>query len=199
MYISKKKKEEVKAMAITELFNSGQLQTKIESICHRHHIPTNCDIQSDITQETFYHLQKYDTQKFYEAYKANPARILALATTIAVRKGVLKNKKSPSPKHSIAQFILHQSVLDSPQHISSTENEEDFNLILIDDEPHEYEESNVEMWCYVKENILPEEKKILELVLQHNPPKLVGKMKKDYLNLLPKLKKIITEYQKNNN
>lgn len=202
MYLSKAKKEKIKAQAITELFNSKELQKKIEFICLRHNIPLMSDIQSDILQVTFENLAKYDTDKFVQAYLQNPARILGLATTIAVRKGVLTNKNSKSPKHSIAQYIMHQSTLNTDYHINTTDDEAfenlNINLTADDDVLEEYENENENMWFYVKQQLTTKELEILELVLQHNPIKLKGEIKKRYITLLPKLKEIITQYQNSN-
>lgn len=200
--MSTEEKEKIKTDAITELFNSKNLHEKVNTICYKHRIPLDCDIQSDILQVAFEHLWKYDTDKFIEAYQDNPNRILGLGVTLALRKGVYLDKRtSKSWSHSIAQQIIHQSTLNTLQHISSTnDKEDDYNLpqYQIDNNVLEEERYEENMWIYIRENIDEYENMILDIILNPEPIKLKGKLKKDYVKLLPKLKSIIIEYKNQN-
>lgn len=203
-YISKLKKQQLKDKAITDLFNSGIIQAKIKGICIRHNISLDTDIPNDILMVTFENICKYDLNKFYEMIsdKKNPNRLIGLATTIAVQKGVFKHKtKSKYWIHSIAQQILHASTFNTQYHINPTENDEDFNIQVESEiEIDETEMDNENMWEYVRLKLSVDEIEILDTLLlpESQQPKLKGEFKKQYKALLPKIKIIITEYNQMN-
>lgn len=203
----KAKLEQIKAQAITELFTNHkqELMEKIDGICIRHRIPLNASIQDDILQVVFENICKYNTSKLVEAYQDNPRRLFGLAVTLAVRKGVLLDKRTASGfNHTIAQRIMHQSVLTTLDHIDVTADDtEDFNLpqMYIDDSPDLYEleheqQSSACMWQYVRQRLSEDEEVLLNLLLQPDKPKLKGKQKKAATNLMKQLKTIITYYKK---
>lgn len=199
-----KQKEELKTKVIEDLYSSGEIQQKIEYICYKHFIPKDSFINEDILQVVMENLWKYDTNKFIDAYLDNPNRILGLAVTLALRKGVYKDERtSKFWNQSIAQQILHQSTLNTYQHIDTTQdNTNDYNIIQIstdDNETMEFERNNEMMWSYVKVNLTQYENNILNIALTMNSPKMKGKIKKDYIKLLPKLKSIIIEFKKMQN
>ncbi len=201
MYLSKKRKEEIKNKAITDLYNSKQIHNKLPGIMTRHRIPMHAEIENDIIQVCFENLSKYPTDKFVEAYQDKKERIVGLAVRILLTKCIYKDSRIPKGwNHSIAQQILFGGVLNSLDHIDSTSDDTDnFNIPQIS--PHleeEYEEENIQMWSYVKRQLNNEENQILNSCLQPNSSKMKGLVKKQYQALLPKLKIIITEYLNKN-
>ena len=212
-------KQKQKELILTELYNSGQLQQKLEGILERHRIPKEADIQSDIIQTTFEHLTKYNTEKMLEAYYDNPKRILGLGVRILIKKNILQDNRTPGGyKHSTAPNILHLSNLASFRlnektdeedyllttnyylnHTDYTEQEETYNSLPAigcfetDDE----EERNIEMWEFIRNELTPLEEETLDYALILPPNKMRKHLKKDYLKLLPRLKQLITEFNNN--
>lgn len=197
----KAKNERIKHQAITDLFNSNMLEEKIKGMLYRYRVPINAEIQNDVLQTVFLELTRYNTDKFVEAYLDNPKRIFALAITIAYRSGFGYDKRTQSGHNkSIAQKILHQSTLNTLQHIdTNADDTDDFNLpqVAIDDIPDEedHQPFTSDMWQYVKQRLNEEEEGLLNLMLQPEPPKLKGIQKKEFVRLKEQLKTIITFYK----
>lgn len=205
MYLSKARKEEIKTQGITELFKDKRLKETIHYVCIKHRIPLEADIQSEILMVVMENMVKYDTNKFVEAYtdKKKPDRILKLAKKMVLWKGVYIDKRCKKYwQHSIAQQIMFQSNLNTLEHVDSCDDTtNDYNLpqTAQEDNVEEIEQDNSQMWDYVRKNLTNEENAILYLCLQpHTQPKMKGKLKKNYQNLLLKLKVIITEFKNNN-
>lgn len=202
--LSKAKKQKIKDKALIELFNDERLTNTIEYVCIKHQIPLNADIQSDIKSVVFENLIKYDLDKFVEAYQDEPDRILKLAKKMVLWKGVYQDKRcKKSWMHTIAQQIIHQSTLNTLEHIDSIdESTDDFNLPQADTNDllirNEDEENEIQMWEYVRSQLTNLENEVLDVALLPTPPKMKGTLKKQYQALLPKLKIIITEYNKTN-
>lgn len=197
--MTEQEKQELKNKAITDLFNSGELQKKITYICNQHRIPPYSQIHDDILQVVMENLCKYNTDKFIQAYKENPKRILALSVTLALRKGVYKDTRTSKYwSHSIAQQILHQSTLNTLEHISSTieDDTNEYNLpqISINDIYEEPEEH--QMWDCIEQQLTVEENELLQQHLQPDfkPKKQVKKMLPEFYI---KLKQIIIQYKLN--
>ena len=201
--------EQLKAKALTDLFNSQELQAKIKYVMIKHQIPFDASIEDDILQVTFENLAKYDTEKFVEAYQDNPKRILGLAVKIILWKGVYIDKRIPKGfNHTIAQQILHASTFKTLQHISATveDSTEDFNIIQIGDNYNDEEiteneallmaeeQDQIAMWQFVRSKLSVEETELLNVTLQPKY-KLRGKQKRLYPSFLLKLKDIITTYK----
>lgn len=200
--MTEKKKLQIKTKAITELFNSKELHNKLPFIFDKHRLPTGANIQDDVIQVTFENLWKYDTDKFIEAYQNNPKRILALAVTICLRKCIYKDNRTKAFwNHSIAQQIVNQSTLNTLQHIDSCneESRDNFNLPQTGTDNYNDEDDNYSenMWQFVRNKLSVDEVEILNQCFEFNI-KFKGQKKKDYLNLLPKLKEIIEEFKLNN-
>ncbi len=73
---------------ISELFLSGELQSKIDGILQRHHFPIHADLQNDIIQHTFEQLLNYDSDTLISMYNDNPKRLVGLAVRIMLRTGI---------------------------------------------------------------------------------------------------------------
>lgn len=189
---------------LTDLYNSGVLQNKLNGIMYRHSIPKKFDIESDIIQETFLHLSRIPAATLIEMYEDNPKRILGLATTIMVRKGVAEHNVTHNPKHSIAQWIMYGSTVKS---IIDYTNEKESNLLFsITDDDTELEEILEEhkMWEYIRQNLTQPEQQLLDEILEilTNPKKnKIGIRKKNtkYYRLALKLRIIITKYKNQEN
>lgn len=211
--------ERIKHKAITELFNSKQLQKKLEGIMERHNLPTQAGIQDDILQTTFEHLSKYPTNKIVEMYKDNPTRLVGLGMKIMIKEGVLADLRSPAGyRYKTASNILHLSNLgtyrtannneegkyinNNNHHInpSNTLDDDDYESVSLkyDDEDEKEEEINQQMWIYVRNHLTPLEEETLDYALVLPSSKMRKQLKKDYFKLLPKLKELITTFKKYN-
>lgn len=220
--MTKTQKIKIRNNALTDLFNSTELREKIKSLMFKFFIPLHADLESDILQVVFENLIKYDLDKFIEAYLDNPKRILALALSLAKRKGCYKDLRyGKGYNASIAQQILHTSTLNTLQHISPTicGNDKDeifsntydhFNIILKNDDQGYYtleeqiesdhikdenEAFHINMWRNIRQNLTQQENKTLQLILDPRHVKIKGKLKKDYLQLLERIKTIITTWK----
>jgi hypothetical protein len=186
--------QKTKDQIITELFNSGKIHEKVNSICFRNGIKRDTKIEEDIVSETFYHLSRKDEAFLQELYQDNPDRIVGLAVRIAIRKGVLTHSQYPSyPKHSLAKFILFTSNLNQHHSISTTDTEDDegayneFTTILVDESYKE--DPEVELWKLIRENLTEDENIFLEFLL--NQKKGRGRYKFKTLEKINALKERI--------
>jgi hypothetical protein len=187
---------------LTELFNNPSFKSKILSICIRHGVPTDADIQSDILQVTFEHLTKLDPKKLFEMYDDNPNRVFGFALRIAIRNGVLADKRTDNGyRKAIATYILKDS-----SYYQRSDSEIDEDALIDEYNPIEYQEQELEienesnqMWNHVRNQLSESENLLLNIMLSDTSTKikLRGNMKQEYINLLPKLKHIITKYQNN--
>lgn len=152
------------------------------------------DIQSDIVQETFLHMSKIPAETIIEMFEDNPARLIGLATTIMVRKGVLKNKETQSPKHSIANWIMYGSSCGEIQR-----EEDEHPIDLLENMTNDDFEDDSPMWEFIYKNLNEEETKTLDQLLERiKQKKRIGVKRKTtkYYRLKLKLKLLITVYQK---
>lgn len=68
---------------------------------------------------------------------------------------------------------------------------------LIPNYSEEVETRDNEMWSFIRTNLTPMEEETLDYALVLPPSKMRKQLKKDYYNLLPRLKILITEFQNN--
>ncbi len=192
--LSEEQKKREKNRIITELYNSGEIQKKIEGMCYRNHIKPDTYIHEDCVSETFYWLSRYDTDKLIEAYNDNKSRVIGLATRIAVLKCF---SKTGYPKHSIAHWILYSSNLQSLNFYDTTENHNDEDgslsfLVLTDKEDTN---ATDELFKIIRSKLTEEQNNDLEYFL--NLPKKRGQLKKEiklrYKDLLTRIEEIILE------
>lgn len=184
---------------LTQFYNENLevLKGKVLGICINHGIPIQADIQSDVLMVAFEHLCKVNPDTIIEIYNDNPKRLLGLFVRVAVRNGVLPDNRSRKFWYkAIALDIVNQSTLNTLNHISSTEHEDDYSLILEDEDcSYEAGAENMDMWDFVKEQLQPEEIEILDILLTNKKPKLKAKQKPLFEPLLGKLKGLITDYK----
>lgn len=166
---------ELKNKIITELYTSNKLQEKLVGIMHRHHIPTNAQIEDDIIQFTFQQLLEYNTEKMIEAYQDNPNRVLALGVTIMLRKCILKDKRYNSPKHSLTEYLLFGSSLRG-SNISFDNEPNSKELYDHEDIPENEKLDYKEMWDYFYDLLTNKEKILIKKLLKKE--KVPNKQKK---------------------
>lgn len=179
---------------LTDLYTSNAIQDKVTNLLIRHKYPLGMDIQSDIVQETFLHMSKIPAETIIEMFEDNPARLIGLATTIMVRKGVLKNKETQSPKHSIANWIMYGSSCGEIQR-----EEDEHPIDLLENMTNDDFEDDSPMWEFIYKNLNEEETKTLDQLLERiKQKKRIGVKRKTtkYYRLKLKLKLLITVYQK---
>lgn len=200
--LSKKKKEQLKNKAITDLFNSGIIQGKIDSMNHRYRMPPNAGIQDDVLQAVFEQLSKYNTDKIIEMLNDNPKRLVGLATRICYSThGYGKDHRTKKFWVGTAQGIMNNSTLSTLTYIDvNTETMDELHTPLIGcpDDVEQREIEYINMWKYIRDNLDEYENMILEMILNPEPAKMKGRLKKDYQQLLLKMKGIILDFKKIN-
>lgn len=196
-------KKILKDRIITQLYNSGIIQQKVDGICFRNHIHKDTRISEDIVQETFFHLSKKTSEEIISMYYDDGRkpdgclkRLIGLSTVIAVHKGVSSNKSDPNyPKHSLAKYILFGSNFQQLSSLSPTEHTDDDDkhqgLVLRshDDE----EDGSAQLWAFVRERLTAGERDTLQyhLDLKKTQGRYPKAVKEKYIALLQRIEQII--------
>lgn len=196
--LSISEKERMKNKAITELYNSGEIQSKVDGMCFRNGIKKDTFIAEDVVQETFMHLSRKSADEILEMYFDNPKRLVGLCVTIAKWKGFAKHPAHQDyPKHSLANFILFASNLNHFGFLSTTdagnETDEDYELNLVDEESTE--SSDDKMWEVLKENLDEEDLDSLNyfLTIKKKQGRFKKEVKDKYIRLVNSIKRIVNE------
>lgn len=182
---------------LTEIYNTGILQQKIQGMAFRNRINKDSYIYQDAIQETFMWLCRKQPQEIIEMYEDDPKRIIGLGVKIAVLKCFSANKNDPDyPKHSLCRYILFASTFNTMQHISSTEcsgedDPNDYNKVLVDRGTEE--DPDKELWALIRSELTAEQNEWLTyfINLKKTQGRYLKHVKEAYTDLLNAIEAII--------